>query len=175
MLRSFTKCFCIILLCVPILLQTFPLNQGNPQEHQFKMKTEWPRVMEGLDLILHTTVGWSGPLKDGRPQDRIKSMGELWHKYSKSWHLFNLSGGYLESLIWFCTFMHFGNISYYNGMEFEVRKSELKFHLLGQVIQFLNVFICRMWITISNSQVMTIKQDKAVIAFCKFWVITKCY
>lgn len=38
-------------------------------------------------------------------------------------------------------------------MGFEVRKSELKFHVLEQVPQFLNVLTHKMRVTISNAQV----------------------
>ena len=54
-------------------------------------------------------------------------------------------------------------------MEFEVRKSEFKFHVLGQVPQFLNVLTCKMWMTVILRFVKVIKQDKA---FCKFWIMS---
>lgn len=74
----------------------------------------------------------------------------------------------------FCAFVPLGvfEISHtQKSTGFEARKkSELKFHLLGQVTQFLNGFVCEMWITVSNSRVSydSIKLNKAFKAFRNF-------
>lgn len=64
----------------------------------------------------------------------------------------------------------FGNISYQESTEFEVRESELESHLLGQATQFLNVLTCKMQMMIQLC-VGCDAQDKAFEAFYELGVI----
>ena len=48
-------------------------------------------------------------------------------------------------------------------MDFDIRKSDLDFHVLGQVPQFLNMLTCKMWMTISSSQVCCCDQARESI------------
>ena len=143
------------------------LDQGNPHEYSFKMKGKIALHDGGIEYwILHTTVGSSGPLQNGRSWCRIKSTMTSATQSREMGALMptrDLRGGFLHapymSWYFYCVLKYFILKRY--GLWHQKIWPRFPRPWTGPSIS--QRLTCKMWMTISSSQVCCCDQARESI------------